>query len=166
MIAIRPLAPPDFPTVAAWLSAPDVHRWLTSEWRGKAVAGPVIAMTVRNKRNDLYLIEADGRPAGLVALADLDPVDRCAMVWYVLGDSGSGRRGIVTEGVRLLARRAFAELGLRCLYAWIMPDNQASRRVLEKNGFRPAGRLRNATESDGVPADRVYYDLVPGDLGL
>ena len=93
-------------------------------------------MAVRNKRNRFFLVRSDGVPCGLVALADLDPVDKVAMIWYVLGDPPSGGRGVITEAVRELVRVAFETLGIESLHAWIMEDNQRSLRVLEKNGFR------------------------------
>ena len=99
-----------------------------------------------------------------LGLADLEPDDRCAMVWYVLGDQASGRKGIISAAVGLLCRHAFESLGLSCVYAWIMRPNAASRRVLEKNGFRESGTLRRAAILRGEPVDRVYFDLTPQDL--
>lgn len=161
MISIRDLVPDDFARVAGWLSRPEVNRWLTSEWRGREVQPATIAMAVRNKRNRLFLVSDDATPCGMAALADIDVADRTAMVWYVLGEPGLGGRGITSEAVRLVARKAFAELGLASVYAWIMEDNVASRRVLEKAGFREAGRIRDATCSAGRQVDRIYFDLRP-----
>jgi hypothetical protein len=45
--------------------------------------------------------------------------------------------------------------------AWIMEDNIASRRVLEKSGLRECGRFRNAACSSGKQVDRIYFDLIP-----
>ena len=71
---------------------------------------------------------------------------------------------MVTEAVRRLARHGFDEMGLRCIYAWIMEDNARSHRVLEKNAFREVGRLRQATLSNGRQVDRIYFDLIPEDV--
>ncbi len=159
-MSIEDLAPEQFELVAGWLSRPEVNRWLTSEWRDRQVQAATIAMAVRNKRNRLFLVIHDGVPCGLAALADIDSVDRTAMVWYVLGEPELAGRGITSAAVRLVARKAFDELGLASLYAWIMDDNAASRRVLEGTGFRLAGRIRGATCSAGRQADRVNFDLV------
>lgn len=45
-------------------------------------------------------------------------------------------RGYASEGVRLAARLAFRHLGAQALTSWVFEGNDASRRVLEKNGFR------------------------------
>ena len=164
MIAIEPLAPDHFPLVAGWLAEPSINQWLTAEWRGRSVEPAVVAIAVRNRRNRLFLVRDEGVPRGIVGLADLEPDDRCAMVWYVLGDQASGRKGIISAAVGQLCRHAFDSLGLSCVYAWIMRPNAASRRVLEKNGFRESGTLRRAAILRGEPVDRVYFDLTPQDL--
>lgn len=165
MTAIEFLKPEHCELVAGWLAHSQINQWLTTEWRQRAASGPVVAVALRNKRNRLFLVTHDGFECGLAALADIDLGDRTAMVWYLLGDSRVAGRGVVTEAVRRVARHGFDEMGLRCIYAWIMEDNAPSRRVLEKNGFREVGRLRQATLSNGRQVDRIYFDLIPEDVG-
>jgi len=160
MISLEELNPRRFELVARWLSNPEINRWLTAEWRGRAVTAPVIAMAVRNPRNRMFVILYDEQPCGLVALADIDRSDKTAMVWYFLGEATLGRKGITSEAVRQLARFAFRELMLASLYAWVMEDNRGSHQVLQKAGFALAGRIRNATHSGERQVDRVYYDLI------
>jgi RimJ/RimL family protein N-acetyltransferase len=163
-VTIEPLAADEVATVAAWLSDPEINRWLTSDWRGRTIDPAIIALAMRNKKNRFYLTRDDGSPCGLVALADIDMVDGLAMVWYVLGSRDRGGRGVTSMAVRRLAAIAFNELGLGCLYAWIIDDNARSRRVLENAGFREAGTIRDAVLRDGLRLCRRYFDLVPHDL--
>jgi len=166
LIGIEPLTPEHFATVAEWLSKPEINQWLTSEWRDRVIDPTLIGVAVRNKRNRFFLVRSDGVPHGLVALADWDAVDKIAMIWYALGDPVSSGRGVITQAVQELVRVAFDSLGIEALHAWIMEDNERSRRVLEKNGFREAGRLRLAAVHNGCRLDRVYFDLTPQDLGV
>ena len=161
MTTIEELTPDDFSQVAEWLSDPANNRWLTSDWRNREVTHVLVGLAVRNKKNRLFLVRADGRPCGLVALADIDPGDRTAMIWYLLGEKSLAGRGIVTQAVKHLAEAAFGDLGLSSLYAWLMADNLSSRRVLEKAGFREVGYIRRATCSAGQQVDRIYFDLTP-----
>lgn len=164
MTSIEELSPGHFDLVAQWLSDAGITRWLTSEWRGHASHALTIAMMARNARNRLFLVRSGDRPVGLVALSDIDLVDATAMAWYLLGDRDVSRQGVMTCALRLLADRAFADLKLESVYAWVMEDNVASSRVLEKAGFRVAGRLRRATRSADHQVDRVYFDLTAADL--
>ena len=160
MTTIEPLQPDYFERVAGWLSRPEINRWLSGDWRDHEATPSILAITVRNRRNKLYLVRHESAPCGLVAIADIDPADRIAMVWYLLGDERFKGRGIISEAVRQLAELAFSELSLASLYAWIMEDNVASRRVLEKSGFKECGRFRNAARTSDRQTDRVYFDLI------
>lgn len=161
MTSIEPLLPEHFEQVVGWLSRPETNKWLSGEWRDHEATPSILAIAVRNRRNRLYLVRHESSPCGLVGLADIDPADRIAMVWYLLGDDRLKGRGIVSEAVRQLTRLAFSELSLASLHAWIMDDNTSSRRVLEKSGFRECGRFRNAACSSGRQVDRIYFDLIP-----
>jgi RimJ/RimL family protein N-acetyltransferase len=165
LTGIEPLTPEHFATVAEWLSKPEINQWLTSEWRDRVIDPTLIGVAVRNKRNRFFLVRSDGVPCGLVALADWDATDKIAMIWYALGDPASGGRGVITQAVRLLVRVALDALDIEALYAWIVADNERSRSVLEKNGFRDAGRLRLAAVHNGRRLDRVYFDLTRQDSG-
>jgi len=161
---IEPLTPEHFAAVAGWLSKPEVNQWLTGDWRDRVVDATLIGVAVRNKRNRFFLVRSDGVPCGLVALADWDAVDKIAMIWYALGDPASGGRGVITEAVRQLIQAAFDNLGIEALHAWVMEDNERSRRVLEKNKFRQAGCLRQAAVHNGRRLNSIYLDLVRSDL--
>ena len=76
------------------------------------------------------------------AVMDLELIWQLAQIWYLLGERDLEGRGVVTDAVGQVCRLAFEKLGLESLYAWLMAPNEASRRVLEKNRFREAGRLR------------------------
>jgi RimJ/RimL family protein N-acetyltransferase len=165
-ITIEPLAPAYFGVVAKWLSVSENTRWLTSEFRGRTVEPVTMGIFVRNPKNKFFLIRVAGEAAAVAGLADFDQTDHIAMVWYALGEKKFAGKGVTSEGVRQMSLRAFQELGVRSLYAWIMEDNTPSRRVLEKCGFREAGRIRSGTCSGIEQRDRVYFDLVPADLGL
>ncbi len=163
MTTIEPLTPEHFALVAQWLSNPDINQWLTSDWRDRVVDPVVVGVAVRNKRNKLFIVRCDQELCGLVALADWDAIDHTAVVWYVLGLAALGGRGVITDAVRQLIRLAFQELGIEALHAWIVEDNERSRRVLEKTGFRESGRFRRAALHKGRRLDRVYFDLTACD---
>jgi RimJ/RimL family protein N-acetyltransferase len=96
------LAPEHFEIVARWLSNPGINRWLTTEWRNREVTSNLITIAVRNQRNRLFLVRHEGRPCGLVGLADLELTDSTGMVWYFLGEPELSGRGIISKAVRQL----------------------------------------------------------------
>jgi RimJ/RimL family protein N-acetyltransferase len=56
------------------------------------------------------------------------------------------------------------DAGLARVEALVEPDNFASRRLLERVGFRREGHLRSYLVFDTRRADAVIYSLLPGDL--
>ena len=87
----------------------------------------------------------------------------CASVGYWLAPEARGR-GVATHAVRLLARWAFAELGLARLELTCGPDNEASQRVAERCGFVRGSLLRSRITFKGARRDTVIYSLLRGEL--
>ena len=87
----------------------------------------------------------------------------CAAVGYWLAPQARGR-GLATHAARLLARWAFAELGLARLELTCSPDNEASQHVAGRCGFSREGLLRSHVPFKGARRDSVIYSLLPGEL--
>ena len=68
-------------------------------------------------------------------------------------------KGIMTEAVNMILPFAFTNLELRRVHAACLPDNTASRRVLEKNGFHEEGFAEGYLQIDGTWRDHVLYGL-------
>jgi ribosomal-protein-alanine N-acetyltransferase len=81
-----------------------------------------------------------------------------ANLGYWMGEEFAGR-GLMTEAVGVLLPFFFDTLGLHRLQAAFLPHNVASRRVLEKNGFREEGFAENYLQIDGKWADHVLFAL-------
>lgn len=75
---------------------------------------------------------------------------------YWMGQPFAGK-GLMTEAVGLVVPFCFETLGLHRIHAAFLPDNMASRRVLEKNGFREEGFAENYLQIDGKWADHVLF---------
>lgn len=74
-------------------------------------------------------------------------------------------RGLMTNAVGAFVRYAFRELELRRLTAHVFEQNLASARVLEKNGFKLEGHLREHFLKEGKPLNARVYGLLREDLG-
>jgi ribosomal-protein-alanine N-acetyltransferase len=81
-----------------------------------------------------------------------------ANLGYWMGRDFAGK-GLMTEAVGLVTGCAFDVLNLHRVHAAFLPGNMASRRVLEKNGFREEGYAENYLQIDGKWADHVLFGL-------
>ena len=98
----------------------------------------------REKRHEKVFTIVENSSHSLVGLIGLHRIDHHnghAELGYFLAKRHWGH-GYATEAVRLALEYAFEWLNLRKVYAHVFETNAASIRVLEKNGFTPAGRWR------------------------
>ena len=77
---------------------------------------------------------------------------------YWMGERYAGM-GFMTEAVGTVLPFVFDTLGLHRIHAAFLPDNLASRRVLEKNGFKEEGYADKYLQIDGKWADHVLFGL-------
>jgi len=92
---------------------------------------------------------------------------RSAQIGYWVDRDHAGR-GIVTTAVALATDHCFGPVGLHRVEVDIRPENDPSRRVVAKLGFREEGYLVRYLDIDGAWRDHVTYALtaedVPGGL--
>jgi [ribosomal protein S5]-alanine N-acetyltransferase len=102
-------------------------------------------------REDVYFTEE-----GQKALVE----DALLGYWVNEWDNG---KGVATSAVGLIRQHAFGELGLHRIEAGTLPENQASQRVLERNGFVQYGIAPAFLKIAGEWRDHVLYQCVNPD---
>jgi len=109
-----------------------------------------------------FLIFIGGRESQLVGGLSLSNIRRRAAqsvtLGYWMGQSFAGQ-GLMTEAVALVLPLVFETLALHRVHAAFLPDNAASRRVLERNGFVEEGFAERYLQIDGRWADHVLVGL-------
>ncbi|GGX79131.1 N-acetyltransferase [Streptomyces minutiscleroticus] len=106
---------------------------------------------LRASRDVVRTVLADGDVVGSAAVYG-EPGEREVTYWI---DRAYWGRGIATAALRAL----LAAVPERPLYARAAADNAASRRVLEKCGFRLTARARGYAEARGEEIDEVVLAL-------
>lgn len=103
--------------------------------------------------------------AGSGALAGLVNIGHILRGPYLRGTLGYGAfaptagHGLMSEGVRLAVRYGFQELGLHRLEADIQPANEASRKLVERLGFRREGYSPGLIRIDGIWRDHERWAI-------
>ena len=100
----------------------------------------------------------DGQLAGSIGLRLTPAFDR-AEAGYWLGIPFWGR-GYATEALGALIRFGFEELQLHRIYAGYFSRNDASGKVMIKNGLKYEGTLRQHVKKWGEYVDVVYYGIL------
>ena len=134
--------------VAGILTEP-VTRTLPAAWHGaysEERARDWIAERDREGATLLVAEKASANPVGLVILLESPSEDGTELrLGYLLAEASWGK-GVASELVDGLVQWCRAQAEIRSLAGGVAPDNPASKRVLEKNGFRSSGL---AGEGDG-----------------
>jgi ribosomal-protein-alanine N-acetyltransferase len=99
----------------------------------------------------------EARAVGLVVLMLRPQVDVAGLGYWLI--PSARRCGYATCAVRLLSDWAL-EIGIKRLEAWVEPENEASRRVLETVGFELEGRLRSFLAFPTRRADALVLSRV------
>jgi RimJ/RimL family protein N-acetyltransferase len=168
-LLLRPLTDADVRGVSAACQDPEIARWTLvphpySPEDARRFITRVEEDRVAGRELNLAISDASGMPVlGTIGLkAGAGP--GIAEVGYWLARDARGR-GLAASSLKLLARWALAELGLRRIEVTAHPDNGASQRVAERAGFVREGLLRDYRERKGTPESRWMFSLLPTDLG-
>jgi ribosomal-protein-alanine N-acetyltransferase len=105
-----------------------------------------------------YLILDDERIVGRVNLTAIKRAHfNCADLGYRVGEHDGGR-GVASQAVALCLAEAFGTHALWRVEAMARPENHASVRVLERNGFRQFGHSRRSFQLHGQWFDRLHFE--------
>lgn len=144
----EPTWPPDGATAAAF------HRrriQAREEWRAETGYGFLI------------FDRGDGALLGGITLSNIRlGVARTGNLGYWIG-APQARRGYMTEAVGCILDYAFAPLKLHRVEAACLPNNEASRGLLLKCGFREEGMAREYLKINGRWCDHVTFGILAAD---
>jgi RimJ/RimL family protein N-acetyltransferase len=99
----------------------------------------------------------DDRLLGTILWFHLTPGVECEVGYWTHPEAR--RRGLTTRALRLVTGHVFATLGVKRVTAFAAADNTASRRVIEKAGFRLYGIERYGAWVRDDRVDMALYDV-------
>ncbi len=107
---------------------------------------------------------SDGAMTGGVAISN---VRRGVAMMGTVGywsSAAYARQGHTLAAVRAVAEFAFGRLGLHRLEAACVPENEPSKNLLLKSGFRHEGRAAAYLKINGVWRDHLLFGLLASDF--
>jgi [ribosomal protein S5]-alanine N-acetyltransferase len=161
-VTLRRLTRADGAGVHAYMSDPDVTRWLPEGKLNAAAAQAYVdANTGEDARAFAALAKADERMIGHFLLHPWgDEKNRTFEIGWVLARAAQGQ-GLATEVSAKVLTLTFEKLGAHRVIATCQPQNTASARVAEKLGMRCEGRFRRCIYRGGdVWWDELFYAVL------
>jgi RimJ/RimL family protein N-acetyltransferase len=160
LVTLAPLSPEHLQNYLLWFADTEVTRFL------KRNAPPTrkeeeewLERTARSDTEVLWGIFVEGRHVGSIGIHAINWRSRRASTGIIIGDKRWWGRGVASEAMRLRTRYAFDELGLEKLVTTVFEGNPASRRALEKVGYRTVGVYRRHEFRNGR-----WWDVWIGEL--
>jgi ribosomal-protein-alanine N-acetyltransferase len=136
----------------------------------RSSVGPYVAMarTMRREaRQGLalpWVVLYDGEFVGQLTVGSIMwGSARSGQVGYWIDEAVAGR-GIIPTALAMAIDHCFFVVGLHRIEASIRPENMASRRVVEKLGFREEGLRHRYLHIDGAWRDHLCYALTIEDV--
>ena len=161
---LRELTPADAPSLARHADDEAIWRNLFEGFPRPYTLAHGQAWCSGGWRDDgsvVWGIEVEREVVGCVGFRPEHGWLRCnAEIGYWLGRA-FWRRGIASEGLRLVSACAFATLPeLTRLYASIFSANEGSQAVARKCGYAREGVMRRSAIKNGRVIDRTVYALI------
>jgi RimJ/RimL family protein N-acetyltransferase len=111
-----------------------------------------------------FVIEVDGRPAGLMGFEVVNRRSRIANLGSLAVHPDFRRKRLADRAARLFQRHLLFELGYHRLQLEIYGFNERAQAHAERAGFVREGVRRKAYDRHGEWVDGVIYGLVREDL--
>lgn len=168
-VYLRALEEADASSCYEWFSDPEVRRTLSLG--GRPNTEETSREYIRRRRDGPFglqefaiVVRADGAHIGNCGLFDFHlPARRCEL-GIAIGRKDCWGKGYGTEAVALLCRHAFETLNLHRVGLTCAADNERALRVYARVGFKPEGRLRDATFAGGRYGDDIVMGMLRGEL--
>ena len=152
---------------AGWLRAWEPTNPETPLYRSSL--GPYVSMARTMRREARqgmtvpWVVTFGGRFVGQLTVGSIVwGSARSAQVGYWIDEAYAGR-GITPTALAMAMDHCFFVIGLHRVEATIRPENHASRRVVEKLGFREEGLRRRSLHIDGAWRDHLCYAMTAED---
>jgi RimJ/RimL family protein N-acetyltransferase len=146
---------PEFPKLMSWAAHTD---------RSETIAFVhAVNQSLQQNTGVVWAIEHEGRVIGSIGFDSIVfamralRMDRAELGFWLAPEHWN--KGLVTEAGEAVMRCAFQTIGLHKVTVECLAENVASRRVIEKLGFRYVGQLEDDVWRDGKWHAHLRYEL-------
>lgn len=145
-VRLTPATPDMLPAFCRWFADPDVTRYMTLHYPpSPAMEQEWFDQTGRSETDVHWAVVLPDQADKLIGAVGIHAIswrNRRAVTGTVFGDKSEWGKGYASEAIRLRTEWAFGQMGLEKLTTKVFVENVASRRALEKAGYRTVGIAR------------------------
>jgi RimJ/RimL family protein N-acetyltransferase len=159
-VTLRPARENDAEHFVRWFADMEVTRFLATRMAITLQQELEFLKKIGESKDDIWwVIETEGTAIGATGIHGINWLEANGTTGIVIGEKTSWGKGYATEAMQLRTRYAFRELNLHKIMTEVFVGNQASRRALEKNGYRSVGTSRDHFFTRGA-----WHDIWLGEV--
>jgi RimJ/RimL family protein N-acetyltransferase len=163
-VTLRPARENDADHFVRWFADLEITRFLARRMAVSLQQEQEFLKKIGESTDDVWwVIEVENRAIGATGIHGINWLDANGTTGIVIGEKASWGKGYATEAMRLRTRYAFRELNLHKLMTEADAENEASRKALERNGYRSVGVRREQTFREGKWHDRWLAEVLRAD---
>lgn len=163
---MRPLEGSDVPTIARWFVDLDDLSLFDRSLRApmnltssEKIWSDVLGNNDKNSEYWFAIVKNDDKLIGISGIEGLSFVNRDGIVPLFI-ERSERNKGIGIRALALMLDVAFKQLGLNRLTSYYRSDNEASRALLARAGFRQEGCMRQAWFAAGRRLDMIVIGIL------
>lgn len=143
-VTLKPLEARDIERARKWVNNPELWTAMLrnrrvsvqdqKKWFHRIVSAPAkLVLAVRR----------NGKHIGNTGFYEIDPPNRRALYWILIGEKKERGKGYGRETARLMIRYGFKKLGLKKIYLDVAEVNRPAICMYQKLGFKKEGRFKH-----------------------
>lgn len=166
-LILRNFKPSDLPFVFKHFSNSFVSRYLYDNEPPQTPeeAGEILGWAMEQNSNHIrwcIILKETSEPIGTIGFHKYDEQNNSAEIGYDLAEEYT-QKGIMSEALQCIIQHGKAAYGLHRIYASAAEENDASNRLLEKNGFVLEGICRDQYLFRGTYYDHKIWSYITDD---
>lgn len=161
-LTFRPLEASDLELRTKWQNNPNVGQnlgWQIRKGTTLEEGKEWFKGYVNDESDQRFIIEANGKPIGIVGLIDINPVDKNAMLYIVVGEDEYRGLGLGRRACEFIIDFGFNTLKLHKIYLEVNSYNKNAYNLYKKLGFVEEGCFREQIFHQGKYYDEIYMGL-------
>ena len=162
-LELRPFTIDDAPSIAKYANNENIEKWLRDGFPHPYTLEDAIEFIeplVDMESPNIFAVSLDGEAIGSLGVFFQENVyKKSAEIGYWLGEPFWGR-GIMSSSIKFLTKYLFSTYDLVRIFSEPYSDNTASKKALEKAGYKYEGTKRMAVYKHGNFHDSCLYAAI------
>ena len=140
-----------------WMNDPEVVQYTMQKDKLHSMESVTRYVEEISGREDVHFFGFfhEGRHIGNIKLGPIDKQDGSADISYIIGRKDYWNKGVASAAVKAVSDFGLGEIGLGKIHAYVVEENVASVKALEKAGFEVAERYSEECVPGGECVDQV-----------